>query len=309
MIATFKIMNNTDEKATRNPRPTPPDRAQELLPFVRATILEDISLYWIPVQSYPMPAAQRRWLMEFFRLLKVVLEKKDSLREESFLLFKSLSEDLVNRFTVTAQKFMPMPGIALTPGSTPPSPPSFEEAKQEAAASSKKGVPFDVLRMVPDYAYWFLNKDSETQRKEFFGYGGMFMLYLKPDPETQLPAFELPKIMTSHPAFSPKIMETLSAAYAMKDPFLAKSKELFGEPLQDDPSFEGLSFVLPFLNSADFFQATPEEREIWFGLFDGYCIESKADKGLLLALKDPDFDEHLINILKSMEESGERYRL
>lgn len=302
------MVMNTAEKAPR-PRLNPIDRSQELLPFVRATALDDISLYWIPVRSYPLPALQRRWLLEFLRRLKLLLAAREKLREECFLLFKSLSSEVVNRFTASARQHIPTTGMLLTPGETPPAPPDFEQSKAEAAECGKKGVPFDVARLVPDYGYWFLSKNAEAQREEFFGYGGMFMLYLKADPATEPPPLRLPKLFTSHPSFSPRLADGLAAAYSMKDGFLEKSKELFGEPFRDDPSYEGLPFVLPLLSSTSFVEATTEQRAQWFEVFDGYCIESRKDKGVLLALRDPGFDDALIEILKAMEGAGETYRL
>ncbi|HEX3437411.1 MAG TPA: hypothetical protein VHT24_11645 [Pseudacidobacterium sp.] len=283
------------------------DKSKELLPFVRASTIEDISLYWIPVESYPLPARQRRWMLRFLPQLKDLLASKYELREECFLQFKTLYPDLLPRFTEKAREYMPMTGVSLTPGQTPPALPGFEEIKEQVEQSSKKGAPLDVHRWMPDHTHWFLIKDSEAQREDFFGHGGMFMLYLKQDTKTQPPVLKLPKIATSHPAFSPHLEKDLAAAYSLKDAFLAKSKALFGEPFRSDPSFDGLLFVLPLLNSASFMNATVEQRAVWFDVFDGYCIESKADRGVLLALKEPDFDDHLVALLQAMREAGDKY--
>lgn len=299
---------STAEKEPRT-RLKPLDRSQDLLPFVRAKALEDISLYWIPVDSYPMPDIQRQWLLEFLQRLNELLATRDKLREECFLQFKSLYPDLLSRFTATARKYMPMTGVALTPGEKPPALPTFEQAKEEVEKVSKKGTPLDVTRWMPDHTHWFLKKNAAAQREDFWGHGGMFMLYLKPDPNTQAPPLKLPKIVTSHPAFNPNMEGDIAAAHSLKDGFLKKSKELFGEPFRDNPAFDGLLFVLPLLNSSSFLQATIEQRAVWFDLFDAYCIESKADGGVLLALKDPCFDDHLIALLKAMQEAGYEYRL
>lgn len=298
-----------EEKIVRRSRLTALDRSKELLPFLRASRIEDISLYWIPVEAYPIPDSQRWWLMQFLMRLKTVLANQYKLREECFLQFKSLYPDLLNRFTERAREYMPMTGASLAPGEMPPALPSFDEIKDQVEKSSKAGTPLDVNRWMPDHTHWFVTKNSEAQREDFFGYGGMFMLYLKPDPKAQAPALKLPKIMTSHPAFNLDMERDFAAAYSLKDEFLEKSKKLFGEPFREDPSFDGLLFVIPLLNSASFMQATIEQRAEWFELFDGYCIESKEDRGVLLALKDPFFDDRLIGILEEMHDAGEKYRL
>ena len=47
-----------------------------------------------------------------------------------------------------------------------------------------------------------------------------------------------------------------------------------------------------------------QERESWFTVFDGYLVESPGDKGVLLMLKKPDFDEELGKLMKQMREDG-----
>jgi hypothetical protein len=62
------------------------------------------------------------------------------------------------------------------------------------------------------------------------------------------------------------------------------------------------------MTSRNFVDATADQRQIWFELFDAYFIESKPDAGIVLACKDPDFDERLAAILESMERDGLKYR-
>lgn len=67
-------------------------------------------------------------------------------------------------------------------------------------------------------------------------------------------------------------------------------------------------FVLPLLTSASVLEATGDERARWFGVFDGYWIESKPDNGLLLVMKDPQFDLVLGEVLERMRDDGINFR-
>src|SRR6266849_1739359 len=93
-----------------------PIEEKTLAPFVRATTITDVSIYWMPVSRFPMAASQREWLLEFHRRLALHLLAKSKLREECFLQFKSLYPNLLNRFTATSRNYVPMTGAALVPG-------------------------------------------------------------------------------------------------------------------------------------------------------------------------------------------------
>src|SRR5438445_12997458 len=93
----------------------------------------------------------------------------------------------------------------------------------------------------------------------------------------------------------------------LEHPFLQRSREIFAAHLPDGPVRRHALFVLPRLRSHHFTEATPETRKRWFEIFSGYCIESEADKGILLALKHPSFDERLIEIINAMREKDQEY--
>jgi hypothetical protein len=279
-----------------------------LAPFVRASAIEDCSVYWIGVREFPIPLVQREWLLEFLKRLAVVFREKYKTREEWFLQFKALYPDLLNRFIERSSAYIPVTGMTLVPGTSPVSAPDFDDVKRVVEESSKKGNPVDVKQWMPDHAQWFAMKQPEAQRQDFFGHGGMFSLYLKADPKTTKLPPKLPRFMTSHEAHTTDSDRQYAMVASLQDDFLAKSKLKFGEPFREDPSYRGLLFVLPLMTSASLTEATPDARADWFELFDGYCIESKIDRGLVLACKDPDFDEHLIQILESMRDDKFRYR-
>lgn len=88
-------------------------------PFARATGITDASVYWIPVWGFPILPRQSEWLREFHRRLATHLADNGALRQECFLQFKSLYPDLIDRFTSTSTRFLPMTGTALTPGVAP----------------------------------------------------------------------------------------------------------------------------------------------------------------------------------------------
>lgn len=292
---------------SRNSRLSPILSREELKPFVRAYDLSDLSLYWVPVKEFPVPAMQRRWLLEFLQRLGLFLEGESQLREENFLPFKSLYPDYLDRFTQTGREYLPLSGMSIAPDTKPVANPSFEDIKEVVSSSSKSGKPVDVNQFLPDILYWFLMKKGVQQRQDFFGTGGMITLYLRPDPACIPPPLHIPKVISSRPEFNKDIEGQVQATYSMKDSFLQASKNLFGKPFEHLPIYQGIRFVLPILSSKDWIAANSENRERYLQLFDGMFWESPRDGGMLLALKDATFDRRLVEILRSMEKDGHTY--
>ncbi len=252
---------------------------------------------------------QREWIQEFHRRLAAHLKTSHGLREECFLQLKFVYPDLINKLTETSSEYIPMIGASLVPGTLPPLLPDFEAIKKQVENASKDGKPVDVNKWMPDHMLWFLLKKPEKQRADFFGVGGMLTLYLPPDPEAIAPVFEMPRIVKSHPAYSDTMQTEIQAGYSLRDNFLMQSKNIFGEPFRRDPSFRGLLFALPLLTSSSLLSATADQREAWFTVFSAYLIESKPDRGMLLAVKWPDFDLTLAEITDCMKEDGFVYRI
>ena len=277
-------------------------------PFVRATSVDDVSVYWLPVNEFPILPRQREWLLEFHKQLAANLSKRDKLREECFLQVKVLYPDLLNSFSEKSQRYVPLPGGSLTPGTRLPEAPSFASVKEGVEEAARTGKPLDVHQWMPDYMHWFLMKYPEQQREDFLGHGGMLTLYLAPDANAAAPVMEIPQLFRSMPCYSDDDQKQMQALYSMQDRFLAQSKEVFGNPFRGDPNFPGLMFTLPLFTSGSLLQSTQDERKRWFGVFDGYFIESRPDKGMLLALKNPQFDETLEGIVGNMRKDGLVYR-
>lgn len=277
-------------------------------PFVRAPAITDSSVYWMPVSQFPMLPFQREWLEKFHVRLAALLKDRQGLREELFLQFKSLYPDLIDRFTSTSSAFMPMSGMSLRPGSRPTSLPDLDAVRKQVESAQKNGTGVDTKTWMPDYLHWFARKRPVEQRSGFLGHGGLMTLYIKPDPETAAPVVEMPGFVKSLKVYDDKMQDDIQAGYSLRDAFLKKSKEVFGEAFRDDPAYNGMMFILPLLTSESLLSATPKERAVWFSVFDGYFIESQQDSGMVLALKHPDFDESMSDLLREMREAGIVYR-
>ena len=284
----------------------PRDKSPQLSPFVRATKLTDIALYWLPVRQYPMRSPERQWILAFLARLKSKLAAAKKLRLETFLQFKALYPDLLDLFLSRSMEYQPMTGLLLQPGAKPPELPAAKDIEAEVA----KGGGVDVNQWMAEYCYWFMAKQDEQQRKDFLGAGGMMFLFMEADPNAKPPDIKISKVMRTHPAFKDvDIQGKMAIASSMQDKFLKQSKETFGETVRQEPAYPGIPYILPLLASEDFFRATPDQRTQWFDVFAVYCIESKPDKGILIAAKDLAFDDILIELLQDLREAGIEYPL
>lgn len=275
-------------------------RDSELYPWYGAQALTRCSLYWLPVSSFPMVEGERTWLMRFLDLFLDAVSRQYELRSEVFLHSKSV-EALRVSFARSAREFYPILGWSHRPGSkTKPLP-----TKEEVAAIIDRGEQFDAEGMMPDGCYWFLKKAERKQREMFLGHGGMSIVLLKADRKTQPPQLPLTDAMRKqYEQLSISSLEALIAsAFGMKDGFLAKSKQRFGQNLQGVPGFGGIPFILPHLSAQDFFNRPAEECDSWFEIFDIYISESPADRGILLASKI-DLQERLGALVERMRNEG-----
>jgi hypothetical protein len=296
-------LEDGEGRLRKSDRLTPIDRKQDLYPLRRAYELDWCFLYWIPVASFPVPLAQRQWLIAFLERITGVIAHQFDLRSEIFLQYKVLYPNLMKTFVSSAVEFGPLPGLGRKPGAKLPQP--ITEADIQDMMDGKK---YDFSEWVADYSYWFVNKSTKKQRELFLGYGGMTTIFLKPDPKTTPPALPVTPGMRKHfTVFQTFDVDALIAhTFALKDGFQEKSKSLFGGDLTQEPQVQGLRFVLPLLGTQDFFGQPLEEKEKWFQLFDIYINESPADKGILLASK-LDLEHHFIDIMKQMMEEDMKY--
>jgi hypothetical protein len=278
---------------------------ENIRPFRRAREEAGCELYWIGVPAFPMPAEHAAWLRDFLVRLTAAVEKQFELRGEFFFEYKSVGP-IEKRFRRLALEVHPWPGLFRKPGSTVVFPDAPPKEKLQAAV---QGEPFDITQYFPDSCFW-LRAPLAKLLPEFFGFGGASMFYLPPDPGAKPP--EIPfreELKILFPSLSlDKLEEITKVTCSLREKFLQQSKELFGVGLEDEPAYPGISFILPLLETHDFFTAPPQEKEKWFQLFGLFWRESPPDKGLYMASKLP-LEEHIAAILESMKEEGKIYPL
>lgn len=276
-------------------------------PWVRAdeSQMPDCALYWLPVSGFPVRETEKAWISEFLKRLSAVLDQDHGLRGEIFFGYKQITEDLGDTFRAYAPKCMKLMGLGRFADTPVPSFPSQEEV-QKLVADGKK---IDFRDWLGDYLIWFIGRQPDRQRELFLGYGGMTTIYLPPDPKAQAPKLPFtPALRASLPVFQRLDVDgTIAGTFAMQDQFLEKSKALFGKGLESRPEYPGLAFILPLLESAQFFLASPELRAQWFSLFEVYVQESRKDKGFLLAFQKPEYEAALLGVLEEMTRDGLRY--
>ena len=171
---------------------------RHILPFVRATNLEDISLYYLPVSGFPIPFRQRSWILEFLDLFTNSLKKQEQ-TVETFLQLKFARTGLNERFVSTMMEYRPMTGFLLAPDGGLPPELTAAEVKRLSENVKPDGT-IDIDHLAPDYTAWFAGQQSSEQRQDFFGIGGMMLLWIDEGKEPAAPKIELPLVMRTHPA-------------------------------------------------------------------------------------------------------------
>lgn len=294
-------------QANRKSRLGTHDDSSPFLPWQRATQLGACQLYWMPVESFPVPFRQRQWLLRFHELLAARLLEKHKITPELFLQMKTIYPDLRDTFIKTSREYHPLFGLGRHPGRRLPPVPDAQYAED----LQKGKVKYDHKSLQPDYSYWFLTKKPREQTQVFLGHGGLTTLYFtSADPE-------MPKPMKPNMACvrDPKMRELIESTdinammaklSSLQAPFLKRSKELFAADLVEDPQYPGLLFALPLLGSRDFFAAEADDIDEWFSLFDIYMRESPEDGGVILA-SSKDLEQDLTDLLTAMRDEGMEY--
>jgi hypothetical protein len=285
-------------------RLSPLQEDKDLLPWRRATELKHCALYWLPVQQFPASSGQKKWMEVFFLKLSARMKKDLELRSEDFLQAKIVPDHLMNKFLNLQFQLNPMIGLTRRPGAEFPRLPDMENDVKPMQEGKKT---FDINEYMPDYAYWFLGKQEKKQKEAFLGFGGLTTIFLKPDPKTEPPPLaKVPPSIGNHKIFKQLLPDVeperfQEQTYALLDDFLPKSKEMFGKGLEEDPQFPGILYILPLLQTKDFFAAAKDEIKEWFDLFDIYINESPEDKGIVMGSKE-DLDEVLIELVEEMRD-------
>ncbi len=275
--------------------------ARHLLPFYRAQEIDDVSLYWLPVEQYPIKYRQREWMLAFLEELTNDLHGGGQ-EAENFLQVKYTRTVLNDRFVQTMFEYRPMTGLLLAPGQQLPEVPTSMEIKELTESHGPEGT-INIDHLAPDYCAWFAGKQSAEQRRDFFGVGGMLLLWLDAGQEPDAPKIDIPRVIATHPAMKGVDFEgQMRNGKRLQHPFLKYSREVFGAHLTDGPAKRHAAFILPHLRTDEWMGATPDQRAAWFELFSAYCVESERDRGVLLALKDPEFDERLVLLTERVEQ-------
>jgi hypothetical protein len=280
-----------------------PLSAQLLHPWRRAEALTRCFLYWMPVTCFPMPAQERKWVMDFVdRFVKAIALEHD-LRAEVFLQAETV-EAVRIVFVKSAREFSPVLGWSHKPGTALRPVPTREEIEKTLDQQER----FDAKGIMPDRCYWFLKKNERKQRESFLGHGGLSICFLKADSNTKPPELPFTEAMRKQQEQLPirGLMELLGTAFSMKEGFLARSKELLGQGLEDAPGFRGIPFIAAQLSAGDFFTRPAEECDRWFQLFDIYLNESQIDRGIILASRI-DLTDLLTELLSCMQSEGVEY--
>ena len=284
---------NTDGKS----RPEPLAE-RSLYPLERSTKLQSCALYWVPVFSQPFAWKEQQWFMALFDRLHVFLADKHRLRQEAFLQMKLIAplgepKDLFHRHQM---ELMPRMGLSRKPGAALPKIPTEEDLAPVMKGKQK----FVFNDYIGDYCFWFLTRKEQWRRNLFLGHGAYTMLYMPHDPKTTPPPVPDYPAFRANPVFAKFDVDALwETTHLLSDRFGPASKAVFGRGLEEDPSFAGLPFVIPRVNSRDLHNLEPNEMEEWFTIFDVLIQESPDDNGVLIASRH-DLDEPLGQILEAM---------
>jgi hypothetical protein len=291
------------------PDSTPPSRLSEIAanlpvdPFRHAANLTRCELYWLPA-SLPATEAQRRWTLQFLTELVKGLAPKGELNRELFIELEAIYPDRQDEFIQSAMDFNPVMGFSRRPGAPLPSIPNSEDI----AAIRRQEKEFVLKSFLQGICYWFLRKAPDKQLELFWGFGGMTMLLVKPDPSVQPPPIEIPPGVKKHPAFKAALekfdlQEALGTAFTVQSGFLRKSKEYFGTGWESRLEYKALLYILPKWQSRDFFSLPEDAVNQLFEICELFVAESPADKGVILASKKP-LRTLIHDVIVRMREAG-----
>ncbi len=273
--------------------PSHPSRLSEaegsepIAPFSFADALTRCELYWLP-SSFPARQAERDWMRRFIAELKNRLGPNGEVSAELFLEATVIHEHVHDAFIQNALDFNPIMTMSRAPGAALPTEMDMkyiEDLRNQRAT-------FDLKRFSAGFCYYFVAKLFAKQMNAFWGFGGMTVMLVKPDPATMPPPLRIPSGVKKHPAYQQMAQEQdlegkLAIAYGLQAPFLKKSKEYFGTGWEQRLEYRGLLCILPRWKSSDFFTLPVEEVVKLFDICDVFITESPADQGILVASGKP----------------------
>ena len=93
----------------------------------------------------------------------------------------------------------------------------------------------------------------------------------------------------------------------MRDGWLNRSKQLFGQGMEQRTEFAGIPFVLPLLETRHILNGTKEFRRDLHELFPVFVRESEADCGVLLTFANPLYEPILLTVLENLRAENITY--
>ncbi|AEU38919.1 hypothetical protein [Granulicella mallensis] len=296
---------NTLETVNKRPRLSPQPTFAPWIPAPESAIA-DASLFWLPVSGFPLRYAERQWLLLFLERFSAALTQSGKLRCEHFMQQNEIRGPLHHSYHQYKERCVIYPGLGRSmSGGTTLFPPDGAPATQPEE-NEKHG------ERIGQSLLWFANKQPIPQRELFAGYGGFIALFLPPDPKPKVrpPNMAIsPALRAAHPAFQRfDVEQIVSGTAARLDAFLDRSKTLFGSDLAHRAELRRMDFVLPLLDSATVFGASPEERSLYFELFDVYVGESRKDKGVVLLFQKPEYEQVMLDVVATMPPAEEPVR-
>lgn len=295
-------MQNSEFPSRHGRLTEPPDRLP-IAPFRKAEELTVCELYWLPA-SVPATEGQRRWTLQFLAKFVERVASESKVKPELFVEWDAIYPDRHDAFVQTAIDSNPLIGFSRAPGGAIPSIPDNDSIE----AIRKQEKPFAVKPFVKGVCYWFVKKDFQKQMDLFWGFGGMTVLLVKPDPAAKLPEVVIPPGVKKSPAFQSMTQQNeipgmLEMAASFRSAFLKKSKEYFGKGWEERAEYRGLLYVLPKWSSQNFFALEGEEVAQLFDVCEIYIAESPLDSGVLLASGKP-IRPILHEIVQELQDAG-----
>lgn len=267
-------------------------------PFVRAGQFTRCALYWLPLAMPEPRGSQRLWYQGFIAELEKRLHEGKKLAPAAFLQFKELSDSRRDHLMRTCTKLMPVTGMSLVPGRPIPQLPS----KDEMAAQVEAGD-LDMYKLMPGLCYWLLKGRDLKLRLPLYAGGSITQFFLEPGAAG--PAMPIPE--SARKMFPDLDLDAeVEATMKLGHPFQKRSRELFGAPYVNEVSYEGWSFIVPRLTTADFFGLPADDIKNLMSLSPVYLNESPADRGVILAAQEP-LEPLLNEIAEALAAQGMNY--
>ena len=280
--------------------------AERLLPFRYAESFTGGSLYWLPVDSFPIRTAERQRILPLLTGLVQALEKSLKAQPACFWSQEAMSPSTPerrDRFFDDLYRLQPASGYQRRAGQVL----QMLDGDQLVRDVQALTGPLDVAKYQHFLSFWCTAVEVDYFLENYFGYSFATVMLLANSPAAP-PPVKLPAFLLKHPGFKPLVEDTPPEALAKKmaaagHPFGKMSRELFGEGFARPSYLKAMPFIVPDLAAGDFFSQGRKLTDALFTLTPVYIRESKVDQGVLIASREP-LHELLIELLAAVPEAG-----